>query len=203
MPSKNRIKTYAPDTYYHIYNRGVNKQVIFREPADYNVFLNLLKRYLGEKPQLDKSGREYPWLKGELQLLAFCLMPNHYHLLIHQETTESMTKLIRGIGTSYTMYFNKKYKRTGPLFQERFKAVMISRDEYLLHISRYIHLNPDEYKQWEYSSLPYYLGKKHAAWITPELILNLFEASDYMQFLADYEDHRRMLKEIAYELADL
>jgi putative transposase len=202
MPSRNSRKLYAPNAYYHAYNRGLNKQTIFADSTDYAVFLNLLKRYLGENQQHDKSGRPYPWLHDDPKLLAFCLMPNHYHLLMYQKGVDAMTKLIHGISTSYTMYFNKKYLRRGPLFEQRFKAVMISDDSYLEHISRYIHLNPEDYKQWEYSSLPYYLGSRKASWIQPQPILDLFEGENYLQFLADYKDYRKMLKVIAHELAD-
>lgn len=202
MPSRNRVKDYVPDSYYHIYNRGVNKRTIFKDTQDYAVFLNLLKRYLSKEPQKDKNGREYDSLFGDMELLAFCLMPTHYHLLIYQYQPKAMTALIRRIGTTYSTYFNKKYSRVGPLFQERFKASRIINDNYLLHISRYIHLNPEEYKNWEFSSLPYYLGNKKADWMVPGKIIELFEGDDYSEFLADYEDSKRILDEIKEELAN-
>lgn len=202
MPAKNLEKIYAPESYYHLYNRGVNRRSIFKDGQDYAVFLNLLKRYLGKKPEKDKQGREYPWYRSDIQLLAYCLMPNHYHLLIYQKDTRAITRLMRGVCSSYTVYFNKKYQRVGHLFQDRFKATMIQTDPYLLHISRYIHLNPEKYKEWEFSSLRYYLGKKRAAWINPRRIMELFEGESYTAFLEDYKDHRKMLKEIASELAD-
>lgn len=202
MPGKNRVKVYAEDSYYHIYNRGVNRQDIFLTDYDYTVFINLFKRYLSKEPVLDFKKREYPWLYNDLKLLAFCLMPNHYHLLIFQMSPTAMTKLLQGVSTSYTMYFNKKYKRVGPLFQDIFKASRISNDAYLEHISRYIHLNPEHYVDWEYSSLPYYLGKKKADWLDPTAILGMFKNSSYPKFLSDFKDHRRMLKEISAELAD-
>lgn len=204
MPSKFREKVYLPDTYYHIYNRGVNKRSIFKTAEDYATFLNLLKRYLDDKPVLDNKGREYEWLHNKIELLAFCLMPNHFHLLIYQQDPDAMTRLIRGVGISYTGYFNKKYKRLGPLFQDRFKASIITRDDYLQHISRYIHLNPYNYQTWEFSSLPYYKGDKKTGWVQPERILELFDdnRSEYIKFLADYEQHKKMLDEIKSDLAD-
>lgn len=202
MPSKHIEKVYSADAYYHIYNRGVGKRSIFKEDEDYIVFLNLLKRHLSAEPVKDKQGREYPWYGNDIQLLAFCLMPNHYHLLVFQQEEDAMTKLMRSICTAYTMYFNKKYKRVGHLFQDRFKASMILDDAYLQHISRYIHLNPDNYKEWQFSSLPYYLGQKEADWLRPKLIIELFEGESYSAFLSDYVGHRKMLKNIAYELAD-
>ena len=114
-----------------------------------------------------------------------------------------MTRFMRGVPTSYTIYFNKKYKRTGPLFQDAFKASRISNDEYLQHISRYIHLNPGDYKNWPYSSLDYYLGNKNAAWIDPLPILGMFKRGEYKQFVSDYEAHKLALDEIKEELANV
>lgn len=167
------------------------------------MFLSLFKRYLASNPSKDASGREYPWYRNEIELLTFCLMPNHYHLLVFQSEKDAFTKLLRSICTAYTMYFNKKYKRVGHLFQSRFKASMIQKDSYLLHISRYIHLNPDNYKSWRYSSLPYYLNEKHADWLNPKPVLELFDSKrQYLEFIEDYEDYREMLSQIKNELAN-
>ncbi len=203
MPSRNLEKIYLPESYYHIYNRGVNKRKIFLDQQDYSVFLNLLKRYLDSKPVKDNKGREYEWLHNDLELLSYCLMPNHYHLLIYQYEPDKMTRLLRGVGTSYTSYFNKKYDRIGPLFQSRFKASMITRDNYLQHISRYIHLNPRNYLNWEFSSLPYFITDIKAGWLQPQRIMELFNSRyEYKRFLKDYESHKKMLDEIKGELAD-
>ena len=202
MPSRNRIKQYIPESFYHVYNRGLNKQGIFKDNYDYSVFLNLLKRYLDKGIQKDKNGREYDNLHGRLELLAFCLISNHFHLLIYQKDSKAMSDLLQRVGTSYTTYFNKRHGRTGPLFQERFKASLILKDEYLQHISRYIHLNPKEYKNWEFSSLPYYLGYKKAGWIQPKRILALFDRGEYPDFIRDYESHKNALEEIKEELAN-
>jgi len=203
MPSKNREKIYLPESYYHVYNRGVNKRTIFKNQDDYAVFLNLLKRYLNNTPTKDDKGREYEWLHEQIELVAFCLMPNHYHLLIYQHEPHAMTRLLRGVAGAYGTYFNKKYRRVGPLFQDRYKASMITQDSYLQHISRYIHLNPPRYRHWQFSSLPYYEGYKTAGWVSPGRILELFNSKeDYSSFVADYEDHQRMLEVIGHELAD-
>jgi putative transposase len=193
----------VPDAYYHIYNRGINKRVIFKDQEDYVVFLSLLKRHLSKQPQQDKNGRIYKSFYGQIELLAFCLIPNHFHLLIYQTKSDAMTSLLRSVGTAYTMYFNKKYKRTGPLFQERFKASLISQDEHLQHISRYIHLNPENYRSWDFSSLGYYLGDRKADWVKPGRILGLFSGKiGYDNFLRDYEDFKQTLDDIKSELAD-
>ncbi len=201
MPSRYIHKVYAPDAYYHVYNRGVGKRTIFKDSTDYAVFLNLLKRHLSINPTKDKQGRVYPNYHAEIDLLAFCLMPNHFHLFVFQSDKNAMTKLLRSICVAYTMYFNRKYRRVGPLFQSRFKASIILDDVYLQHISRYIHLNPPNYINWEFSSLPYYLGKKHAEWINPQPILGLFENNNYLSFLEDYEKSKEILDEIKSQLA--
>lgn len=203
MPSRNRVKQYMENGYYHVYNRGVNKQKIFKDDEDYRVFLNLFKRYLNDAPTKDNKGREYPWLRNDVELLAYCLMPNHFHLLIFQIDRNAMTKLLRGVCTAYAVYFNKKYSRTGTLFQDVFKASLISNEGYLQHITRYIHLNPTKYLEWEYSSLRYYLSGNSAAWLNPKLVLDVFGSQkSYARFLEDYEDQKRMIGVLKHELAD-
>lgn len=202
MPSRNSRKTYIAQSYYHIYNRGVNKRKIFLDNDDYAVFLNLLKRHLSKMPVQDKKGREYPWLYPEIELLAFCLISNHFHLFVYQESENAISKLAQSVSTAYTVYFNKKYKRIGPLFQNRFRAVRISDDAYLQHITRYIHLNPNAYKTWEFSSYLYYLGRKKAEWVRPERILGLFNSvPEYIKFIDDYTDYRRTIDDLKALLA--
>ncbi|MBI2589320.1 transposase [Candidatus Saccharibacteria bacterium] len=203
MPGRNVNKIYLEESYYHVYGRGHNKGVVFRDDDDYAVFLNLFKRYLSNKPVQDKKGREYPWLQKEVDLLVFCLMPNHFHALIYQRNSDAMTKLFKSVITTYGMYFNKKYKCVGPVFQGRFKASMIDRDNYLMHISRYIHLNPKNYERWAFSSLPFYLGRQKAEWLKPDSILEFFDGRiDYRKFVEDYENHKKMFDEIKEELAN-
>lgn len=196
MPGRNIRKIFAENSYYHVYNRGINKENVFRDEQDYAVFLNLFKRYLSEEPTKDNKGRAYPWLHNDIELLAFCLMPNHFHALIFQHERTAMTQLFKSIITTYGMYFNKKYKRAGPLFQSNFRAHMITDDAYFQHISRYIHLNPDDYRHWPYSSLPYYLQTQSAPWVNTTTVMNLFDNRNdkYSDFLSDYEDYRRSLK---------
>lgn len=203
MASRNRTKQYTEDSYYHVYNRGVEKRVIFIDDEDYRVFMNLLKRYLDQEPIKDNKGREYEWLHERLELLAFCLMPNHFHLLLYQVDESSITRLMRGVCTSYTTYFNKKYKRIGPLFQDRYKASHINQDNYLLHISRYIHRNPRDYENWPYSSYGYFVGDRVAGWVQIAKIRTLFEdRQEYIRFVGDYEDYKNSLDDIASALAD-
>lgn len=203
MPSRNIEKIYVHDTFYHIYNRGVNKRRIFIDDQDYAVFLNLLKRYLSETAIKDSKGRTYESLHGKVELVSFCLMPNHFHMLLYLHEPAAITRLLRSVVGSYTVYFNKRHGRVGHLFQDRFKAVEIDNDSYLSHISRYIHLNPVSYKTWDYTSLPYYLGEKYATWVQPDRILELFDnVEQYAEFVDDYVANKEMLDEIKRELAN-
>jgi putative transposase len=203
MPGRNIIKEYASDQYYHVYSRGVAKQQIFLDEDDYAAFLHLLKRYLSPGKSVSKARVTYPSYYGRAELSAFCLMSNHVHLLIYQTDEKALPELMRSVMTSYSMYFNRKYKRVGPVFQSRYRASRITSDSYLDHISRYIHLNPREWLEYPYSSLKYYLGKAEAEWVAPKKILDLFPSTDqYLEFVKDYEGYKDMLDEIHWELAD-
>jgi len=201
MPGRNIVKSYQEESFYHVYNRGVNKQTIFVDEQDYAVFLNLLKRSLGSKPQRDRLGREYKWYGDQLDLLAFCLMPNHFHLLWYRHGSDAITLAMKSIATAYAMYFNKRYKRVGPLFQQRFRAVPILDDVYLQHSSRYIHLNPKQYQTWQWSSLPYYKADYTADWVKPQRILELFDSQkQYIAFVADHEGCQNSLELLKKQL---
>lgn len=185
MPAKNSVKQFVTGGYYHIYNRGVEKRKIFLDDHDYKTFLYLLKLYLEPRKPKPKDLEEAKLLRRslakEVGLLAYCLMPNHFHLLLKQKTHNGMTKLMRTISTSYVTYFNQKYKRVGPLFQGNYKAVLLDSEEQLLHLSRYIHLNPVEvtknFKDYPYSTFRDYTGKRAAKWIDVELILSYFSSN--------------------------
>lgn len=204
MPGRNITKLFAPESCYHVYNRGVNRRLIFKDEADYDFFTKLFTRYIGNKPTTDSKGRIYPWYGERLSLLAYCLMPNHFHLLINQEDESAMTQFMLSLGTAYTMYFNKKYKRRGPLFENHYRASLINNDVYLQHISRYIHLNPIDYADWLHSSLGYYLGRIQAGeWLNTEPVLELFDSvQQYRSFVTDYGSMQRELEMIKHELAD-
>jgi len=203
MPSRNVVKQYVPDAYYHVYNRGISKQVIYHDQQDYAVFLNLLKRYLDTEPAKDKKGREYESFRGSVELLAFCLMPNHFHLFFYLHDQDAITRLIKAVAGAYTVYYNKKYHRTGPLFQSRYKASHVLNEAYLLHITRYIHTNPKDYMYWSYSSLGDYLGERETSWLQPGLVTSLFGNSvkKYRQFLLDHDDYRDTFELVKPELA--
>lgn len=203
MPGRNIIKEYGAEEYYHVYSRGVAKQIIFLDTQDYGYFLGLFKRYLSSRPQQAKAHGLYPNYAASIDLNAFCLMPNHFHLLVYQYDERAITQLLRSISTSYSMYFNKRYNRLGPVFESRYRASRIDKSNYLEHISRYIHINPVGWQNYEYSSLPYYMIRKYADWIKPGPILDMFEGPrDYLKFLKDYESQKEILDELKWELAN-
>jgi len=203
MPARNVVKEDILESYYHIYARGVNRSSIFNHDKDYVVFMSLLKRYLSTEVATNENGIVYPHLYGQVELLAFCLLSNHFHLLIYQQEEGAMQQLMRAVMTSYSMYFNKTYRRSGPLFESRYRASHIDSDRYLTHISRYIHLNPDKWQTYKYSSIPFYTDNYSAEWLRPEKIFGLFSSKyEYLEFLADYEDYKATLEDTKRELAN-
>lgn len=202
MPGRNVYKEYVVESYYHIYNRGVNKADIFLDDKDYTVFLSLLKRYLGADIEKRPNRELRPNYQKQIELLAFCLMNNHFHLFIYQQPAEAIKDFMKSLSISYSMYFNNRYKRIGPLFQQRYKAIRITDDSQLLHLTRYIHMNPKGYQDYEWSSINFYLGRKQASWMRPQRVLELFDGQDYAKFLDEYKEKRQELKDLKNELAD-
>ncbi len=196
MPSKNLVRNFDAPAFYHVYNRGAGKQKIFLESADKEKFLSLFERHL--LPAEDEADT-YP--RYNVEIAAYCLMSNHFHLLLYQDTDpQAITGLMKSVATAYTMYFNRKYKSSGHLFQGPFRASRISDEAYLLHISRYIHLNPRTYRTYYWSSLKHYLGKAASNLIHPDRVLDMLPEC-YLEFLEDYTDRRELLKTIKDELA--
>lgn len=135
---------------YHLYNRGTERREVFIRQGDYQRFLYLLFACNDRQPLHNTHRAQFLGAAGVqrerrsyIDLLCFCLMPNHFHLLVRQrEDDGGVAHFMQKLGTAYTMYFNTKYERTGALFQGTYKATHVSTDEYLLPLSRYIHLNP-------------------------------------------------------------
>jgi len=203
MPSRNVLKQDVAESYYHVYFRGGNRSRLFRDAADYEYLLKLFARYLSLAEAKNTAGISYPNYYYKLELSAFCLMPNHVHLLVYQRQQGAMSEFMRGLLTSYSMYFNRRYKRSGPLFESRYKASLINEDAYLEHISRYIHLNPRQWREYEYSSLPYYLQQVTDEWIMPGRIMALFaDPAEYLTFLRDYAQTKEIADILKYELAN-
>ena len=154
-----------PGAYYHIINRGLERRQIFRSPKDYEYFLGLL---------------EYIHEKYGVVVYSYCLMPNHYHIYL-QTPQGNLAKAMRQLDGNFTQKFNKRHKRVGPLFQGRYKAVLVQADIYSLQLSKYIHLNPVKAKMtekpenFEYSSYSAYLGKvKTPTFLNTEWLLSQF-----------------------------
>ncbi len=209
MPRKNVVKEYKAKSFYHVYNRGVAKQKIYRDKKDYKKFLGLLKFYLTpinlQGPSLQVRVAPSKVLKNhaeDVSLHCYCLMPNHFHLLLYQEKIDSMNYFMRSLATKYVMYFNQKYKRTGPLFESNYKAVRVETDDQLIYLSKYIHLNPIEIKPagldpagWKYSSYGNYLRKFNQKWIKTDKILEFFKEKSYLDFVEKDEDKGMLLLE--------
>lgn len=186
MPHRNTVRFYIPGGYYHVYNRGVEKRDIFLDRSDYTHFLKLIESYLVPKlPPSDKLVRDTTYWRstladGEVTLLCFCLMSNHFHLILKQKNEDGITKFMRRISNAYVRYFNKKYERVGGLFQGKFKSVLIDNESYLLHLSRYIHQNPEvgPLDTFPYSSYQNFTGKTRQGWLKPDDILGYFSTTN-------------------------
>lgn len=233
MPARNSRKEYLENGFYHLYNRGVEKRIIFLDEQDYSVFLSYLKEYLLPKDEFNLRERlSNPTISykekaelikflnlnnfaEEIVLLAYCLMPNHFHFLIKQRNLNSIDSFMNSICTRYTMYFNRRHKRVGHLYQGQYKAVVVTTDEQFLHLSRYIHyqvlrasrtsrtsaLKGNAFQDWEQpSSFPEYLGKRKTEWIKPNEILNFFSKNEsnyslsYEAFVRQNEDFGSITK---------
>jgi putative transposase len=199
MPAKNARKQYLAGGYYHLYNRGVEKRVIFQDQQDYAVLLSYIKGYLlpkdidgmqkklaekdlspSQKDRLLKDLRLNNFA-DQIELLAYCLMPNHFHFFVKQKSEDAIDKFFNSLGTRYTMYFNKKYKRVGKLYQGVYKAVLVERESQFLYLSRYIHhqalvLQGDALQERQPCSWGEYIGLRKTAWIKPEEILSFFSS---------------------------
>jgi putative transposase len=212
MPTKHSNKIYVEDGYYHIYNRGVEKRNIFLDTRDYAVFIDYLKEYLSPKDEKtlrryvndpERTSKERERINrslslknysSEIKLLAYCLMPNHFHLFLKQSTADAIDRFMSSLSTRYTTYFNRNHKRVGALYQGVYKAVLITNEAQYLHITRYIHkqalIKSGEDDLDFPSSYPEYLGVRHTDWLHPEEILSLFSETNpslsYKVFVSEY-----------------
>lgn len=204
---------------YHVFNRGINRQPTFTNKREYQRAAESI-RFYRFSPALSLS--KFLRLENEkqhdaLQLLekheplvrifCYCLMPNHFHLLVKQAVDKGIAKFLSNLQNSYTRYFNTKHERDGALFLDQFKAVRIETDDQLLHVSRYIHLNPytgyvvgsfTNLEKYSWSSLQDYF-KNHGTFVETDFILGFFrDRNDYRQFVFDQADYQRSLKEIEH-----
>ena len=222
MPAKNSVKEYESGGYYHIYNRGVEKRIIFLDEGDYKNFLGILKMYLvppnlqGQTLQVDGTVKSMAPTKTpinfatEISLICYCLMPNHFHMMVRQNSDRSIASFLQTIMTKYVVYFNKKYRRQGSLFQGRYRAVRISNEGQFTYITKYIHRNPMDLlparsdlaglSEYKYSSYGNYLGLFKQSWVRTEDILSYFSKmnprNSYQSFVEETGDISIVYKEM-------
>ena len=212
MPS--RIIPFVNKEYYHIFNRGVAKMQIFNNFYDYNRFIKTLIYYSteGPKPKFSIFTPTTTTLNTDkkiVKIICYCLMPNHFHFLLCQNKKGGITEFMSKLSNSYTKYFNIKNKRVGPLFQGDFKAVHVESDEQLLHLSRYIHLNPlvgfvtKDLSFYKWSSYLEYLNHVKNDICDKKIILDRYEnLQDYKQFVLAQESYGKELERIKHQLLD-
>ncbi len=167
-----------PGAFYHVYTRGLERREIFRDPKDYEKFLIILAA-------VQKS--------VSFLCHTYCLIPNHYHLYL--ETPQgNLSKIMQETNGRYTQYYNRRYKRVGPLFQGRYKAKLIDQDSYSLQLARYIHLNPVKAKMvsqpedWKWSSYGAFIGHmKKAEFLETEWLLTQVghDCKEFKKFTID------------------
>ncbi|MCL5675925.1 MAG: transposase [Patescibacteria group bacterium] len=207
---------------YHVFNRGTAGLPTFYNKRNYIRALETLFFYQSKKLPLKYShflkisnsqrelilqhiSKEKDFL---VEIISFCLMPNHFHLLLKQITDGGISKFMSNFSNSYTRYLNTSANRFGPLFQGKFKAVRIETDEQLIHVNRYLHINPytsyvvktrEELENYPYSSLPEYLGKSRTNYCAKEIILDNFKSIDsYKEYIFDEIDYERELHNIKH-----
>ncbi len=206
--------------YYHVFNRGTARQPVYSNKRDYDRFLLTLAYYQYENPSLKLSRfltlphleqLEYLSLHHNpkeklVEIICYCLMPNHFHLILRQVLPNGISKFMRQVLNSYTRFYNAKHERPGPLFQGSFKAILIETDEQLIHLSRYIHLNPlvsgvvrdIDFLDFPWTSFKVILQHKSAL-VNAEPILSHFSSiEDYKTFVLDQASYARELEKVKY-----
>lgn len=197
---------FASSEHYHVFNRGADKREIFSDTKDYERFLLAMDLVNDQEDGLMVNWRDFknankgatledflkPGFRKRdplVKIVAYCLNPNHYHFILEQVADKGIEKFMHKIGTSHTKYFNKKNKRSGTLFQGRFKAVHIDSNEYLLYLSAYVNKNNfvhgyNQNDSWPYSSLYDYLYGRNSKIVNKDVILGQFKnAEEYKVFL--------------------
>jgi putative transposase len=179
---------YVAGNYYHVYNRGAGRSLIFFNDDNYSYCLQLIQRYR---------------VHYGVAILAYYLMPNHYHFLLRQEGDIPLSRFINTLFNAYVQAVNRQQGRTGTIFEGRFRHVWVDREEYLVHLCRYIHLNPVEAgliaqpEKWPYSNYLEWIGQRggtlkddvfmHACFLNP---------AAYREFVKDYGEEERMREQI-------
>lgn len=212
MPS--RATPFVNGEYYHVFNRGVMHIPIFTNTRDYEHFIRATRYYQldGPKPRLSFFNPKKQSLsknKKIIKIVSYCLMPNHFHFLLQQIKDGGISEFVSKLSNSYTKYINTKYKRDGHLFQGSFKSVYVETNEQLLHLSRYIHLNPlignlvKEIESYRWSSFHEYTKGQILAICDQEIIIDQFRPREkYKQFILDQVDYARQLERIKHLTLD-
>ena len=205
----------VPNEYYHIFNRGVAKMQIFNNFFDYNRFYKSMLYYQieGPKPRYSLFMPETLKLdstKKIVEIVSYCLMPNHFHFLVRQITEGGITEFISKLSNSYTKYYNIKHRRIGPLLQGDFKSVHIESNEQLIHLSRYVHLNPvvgyvtRDLETYRWSSYLEYVTTQEKNVCDKDVVLNQFQSKEgYREFVKDHLDYADRLEQLKHLLLDL
>ncbi len=215
---------FQKEYYYHIYNRGVDKRDVFLDDGDYFRFLRSMremnnnstdsqrdyekrKAFSEEKSDEKKLSLGYPRLSfldepNLVSFIAYCLNPNHYHFLVKQKTEKGIERFMHKLGLGYTKYFNKKYNRSGSLFQGTYKAVAVKTDEQLQYTSAYINANYEIHKMgradtWKWSSYQDYLNKRKGTLCDKNIILEYFDnnVKKYQDYIAEVVNNSKQIKE--------
>lgn len=210
-----RITPFVNGEFYHLYNRGLEKRDIFEGTRDYSHFIQTMFYYQIQNPKPKFStyrhSKIFPVdpIKKIVDIICYCLMPNHFHILVKQLKDGGVQEFIRKFVLSYTKYRNLKYNHQGPLFNGPFKAVRIETDEQLIHVSRYIHLNPlvslltKDLKLYPWSSYHNYLNSNDKSIVVKEEILNFFKSpKEYKKFVLDQADYGRTLELLKHATID-
>lgn len=205
--------------FYHIFNKSIANYKIFRGKANFYRFIQILDYYNDINPKIGlsqylKSQRNTPEVdllqpkeNSVLKLTTFCLMPDHYHLQLKVLNDRFIYKFLNLIGMAYTRYFNTKFRRKGPLWQSSYKAVRVISSEQMLHLSRYIHLNPtsgglvENPEDWEFSSYRNYINNPK---ILNEIIteVSIKDPRIYKKFVENNKDYQKKLKLIKKALIE-
>ncbi len=225
MPSREVIL--ANNEIYHVFNKGVASVPVFVTKKDYQRALETLAYYQNLNlparysyfivQSLEIRNKILEELKKQnkllVEIIAYCLMPTHFHLILRQKYDHGISKFLGNFTNSYTRYFNTRNKRDGHLFQGKFKAVRIITDEQLLHVSRYIHLNPyishllkkvEDLSNYPYTSFPEYLHKNQTGICHKEIILGLFKNKRtlYRKFVYDQAEYQKKLGLIKHLISE-
>lgn len=197
---------------YHVFNHSVGRMPIFRGARECGLFLEAMKFYLQPNPPTRFSIYRTARGKFSIQLnerlvtvICYCLMPNHFHITLRQEEDDGIKKFIQRVSNSFAHYFNLKYDKRGHVFEGNFKSVHVEKDEQLVHLSRYIHLNPvtaylvENPIYYPYSSYKAFIGEETLDFVDPTLVLQQFPSrEEYKKFVLSQKDYQRAVKEIEH-----